>query len=250
MRERVNAFVTPDDIGRIPSKISSSFSGFTAEQWKNWSLIFSLYSLKDFLSYQHYQCWLLFVKACYKFCRRTIAVEDINVGDKLILDFCKKFQQLYGAKYCNINMHLHTHLASCILDFGPVYTFWLFSFERLNGILGAFHTNCHDVSIQLMRRFVQVNEYGINKWPTDYVTEFAPLIAGSRYFKGSLMPMTLDKASNVAQCTPFPPVYEEVFSTEDKLLLTTTLNSLDFFPTEATFEVLSLYEKCKAVPCR
>ena len=98
-----------------------------------------------------------------------------------------------------------------------------------------------------MRRFVQVNEYGINKWPTDYVTEFAPLIAGSRYCKGSLMPMTLDKASNVAQCTPFPPVYEEVFSTEDKLLLTTTLNSLDFFPTEATFEVLSLYEKCKAV---
>ena len=66
--------------------------------------------------------------------------------------------------------------------------------------------------------------------PTDYVTEFAALIAGSHYCKGSLMPMTLDKALNVAQCTPFPPVYE-VFSTEDKLLLTTTLNSLDFFPT-------------------
>ena len=38
-----------------------------------------------------------------------------------------------------------------------------------------------------------------------------------------------------------------MFSTEDKLLLTTTHNSLDFFPTEATFKVLSLYEKCKAV---
>ena len=34
IQAKVNAFVTPDDIGRIPSKISSSFSGFTAEQWK------------------------------------------------------------------------------------------------------------------------------------------------------------------------------------------------------------------------
>ena len=47
----------------------------------------------------------------------------------------------------------------------------------MNGILGAFHTNCHDVSLQLMRRFVQVAEYGNSKWPKDYVTEFAPLIA-------------------------------------------------------------------------
>ena len=34
IQAKVNAFVTPDDIGRIPFKISS-FSGFTAEQWKN-----------------------------------------------------------------------------------------------------------------------------------------------------------------------------------------------------------------------
>ena len=61
-------------------------------------------------------------------------------------------------------MHLHTLLASCILDFGPVYT-WLVTFEQLNDILGAFHTNCRDVSVQLMRRFVQVYEYGINKCP-------------------------------------------------------------------------------------
>lgn len=34
---------------------------------------------------------------------------------------------------------------------------------RMNGILVAFHTNCRDVSLQLMRRFVQVAEYGISK---------------------------------------------------------------------------------------
>ena len=123
IQAKVNVFVTPDDIGRIPSKIASSFAGFTAEQWRNWTLIFSLFAVKEYIPYQHYQCWQLFVKACYAFCRRSIRVEEVNEGDRLIMEFCNKFESLYGAKYCNINIHLHTHLSSCILDFGPVYSF-------------------------------------------------------------------------------------------------------------------------------
>ena len=122
VQAKVDAFVTQHDVGKIPTKISSSFSGFTAEQWKNWTLIFSLYSLKELLPYQHYQCWHLFVKACYMFCRHSIMLED-----RFIIDFCKKFEQLYGGQHCNINLHLHTHLASCILDFGQMYTFGHFA---------------------------------------------------------------------------------------------------------------------------
>ena len=33
------------------------------------------------------------------------------------------------------NMHLHTHLVDCILDFGLVCSFWLFSFEQYNDIM-------------------------------------------------------------------------------------------------------------------
>ncbi|OAD68817.1 hypothetical protein PHYBLDRAFT_66923 [Phycomyces blakesleeanus NRRL 1555(-)] len=32
-------------------------------------------------------------------------------------------------------MHLHFHLRETVLNFGPVYGYWLFSFERCNGIL-------------------------------------------------------------------------------------------------------------------
>ena len=53
------------------------------------------------------------------------------------------------------NMHLHGHLKECILDFGPVYTFWLFSFERLNGVLGFYHTNRHDISAANATVFIQ-----------------------------------------------------------------------------------------------
>ena len=112
IQERVDSFVTPNDVGRIPSKISSSFSGFTAEQWRNWTLIYSLFCLKDVLPIQHYQCWVLFVKACFILCRRSISLEELNEGDDLIII---KFEPLYGKQYCNINRHLHAHILSCIM---------------------------------------------------------------------------------------------------------------------------------------
>ena len=33
------------NIGRLPFKIAKSFSGFTAEQWKTWVTVFSLFAL-------------------------------------------------------------------------------------------------------------------------------------------------------------------------------------------------------------
>ena len=66
MQEKIDNFITPRGLGRIPSKIASNFSGFTAEQWKNWTL----YLLKDVLPREHYQCWQIFCKACFLLCRR------------------------------------------------------------------------------------------------------------------------------------------------------------------------------------
>ena len=42
VQEKAENVLTPRNIGRIPRKISSSFAGFTADQWKNWTIIFSV----------------------------------------------------------------------------------------------------------------------------------------------------------------------------------------------------------------
>ena len=42
-------FTVSADVGRIPHKISSGFASFTADQWKNWILIYSLVALKNVL---------------------------------------------------------------------------------------------------------------------------------------------------------------------------------------------------------
>ena len=41
-QERMDSFVVPSDTGHIPHKICSGFSSFTADQWKNWVVYFTL----------------------------------------------------------------------------------------------------------------------------------------------------------------------------------------------------------------
>ncbi|OAD68441.1 hypothetical protein PHYBLDRAFT_173437 [Phycomyces blakesleeanus NRRL 1555(-)] len=53
-------------------------------------------------------------------------------------------------------MHLHLHIQETILDFGPVYSYWLFAFERYNGLLKNISTNGKDgFEATFMRCFIE-----------------------------------------------------------------------------------------------
>ena len=51
-------------------------------------------------------------------------------------------------------MHLHLHLKECLLDYGPVQSFWCYPFERLNGVMGKYHTNNNIIELQIMEKFL------------------------------------------------------------------------------------------------
>ena len=57
IQQRVDLSTVPSDIGRIPHKVYSGFASFTAYQWKNWVIYFSLSSLYDILSGDNLECW-------------------------------------------------------------------------------------------------------------------------------------------------------------------------------------------------
>lgn len=52
-------------------------------------------------------------------------------------------------------MHLHLHLKDCLLDYGPVHSFWCYGFERYNGVLGRYHTNNQFIEVQIMQKFLR-----------------------------------------------------------------------------------------------
>lgn len=243
IQQKVDSFVTPHDVGRIPSRIASGFAGFTADQWRNWILLYSQCSVKEFLPPLDYYCWQLFVRACNLLCQRSITLE----ADTLLLDFCLNFEQLYGAESCTINIHLHGHLKKYVEDFGPAYAFWLFSFERMNGILGSYHTNCHDISLQLMRRFVASLDCGSCNWPEEFKSEFAPLIFHCPYNKGSLMSTTLEVSlqnSSASEVKPLPPIVECAWLPHQKAALMCLIRDL---VGHNNCMILTLFQKCKAL---
>ena len=56
-------------------------------------------------------------------------------------------------------MHMHLHLADSLQDFGPLHAFWLYSFERYNGLLGKQPTNNRSIELQPIKRFLRDNAY-------------------------------------------------------------------------------------------
>ena len=56
LQEKMNKIMSPQDIGRIPQKIASNFGGFTGNQWKNWTELFSLIVLGDMLTTEDLEC--------------------------------------------------------------------------------------------------------------------------------------------------------------------------------------------------
>ena len=176
VQEMVDKCESPSDLGRLPRKIEKSFGGFTAEQWKTWVLVFSLFSLFGQLQMEHYLCWVSFVEACAILCRPLIKINDVEKAHSALLKFCREFERLYKPGNVTPNMHLHTHLAECTLDYGPVYSFWLFSFERYNGVLGEFQTNNKSVEIQMMRKFLRDQCVYALAIPADYRNHFQELL--------------------------------------------------------------------------
>ena len=88
-----------------------------------------------------FSCWRSFVLACQAI-NITAPMSkriDITKADALFLflQFCNHFQQQYGTDAETLNMHWHCHLANCLKDYGPVY-----SFSLLRGLASNVNT-CH-----------------------------------------------------------------------------------------------------------
>ena len=154
IQERVDLMVPPSKIGRIPRKIGAGFASFTADEWKHWILIYSLYALHELIPDVYYKCWSTFVFACRLLCLPIVTRTQINEAHILLADFCSTFERLYGKEACTPNMHMSLHLKECMLDFGPFSAFWCFPFERYNGILEGFKKSWCGPEKQMFTKFL------------------------------------------------------------------------------------------------
>ena len=108
----VDKMIVPSDIGRIPTKISSGFSGFKADQFKVWITICSIPALYSILPNDHLECWRHYVLACRLLCKHSLNDIDVSLADSLLMQFCKRFERLFGKSCVTPNMHMHGYQRS------------------------------------------------------------------------------------------------------------------------------------------
>lgn len=149
----------------------------------------------------------LYVRACQILCSRTLSTRALEKADDLLIEFCTSFGALYGSEKTTPNMHLHLHMKDSILDYGPVYAFWLFSYERYNGILGSVPTNNRAVEAQLMKRFVCDQQLR----DTDFKDELQASMAIDILSRFSNVKGSVASQTSASECKGIGPAVEAAF---------------------------------------
>ena len=141
MGKRAKRMKIPADIGRIPDKIATreGFSGFTADQWKTFILIYAIPLMWDLLDEPDRKILGNFVRACSLLVCRIISYNALDEAHERLLKVATLIEENYGPEKITPNLHLCLHIAECCHDYGPLYSFWCYSFERMNGILGKIY---------------------------------------------------------------------------------------------------------------
>ncbi|GES80387.1 hypothetical protein GLOIN_2v1776801 [Rhizophagus clarus] len=76
-----------------------------------------------------------FVRACSLLVCQIVSTNELNKAHSRLIKIGRLIEKRYGKGLITPNIHLSLHLAECCYDYSPIYSFWCFSFERMNGIL-------------------------------------------------------------------------------------------------------------------
>src|SRR5213596_2991271 len=80
-----------------------------------------------------------FIRVCCVLVGRILTFDLIEEAAERLIKIIKLIEKHYGRDKIILYLHLSLHLQECSYNFSPLYTFWCFSFEHMNGILG----NCN-----------------------------------------------------------------------------------------------------------
>ena len=177
LQEKVDSIDPPPKVGRIPRKITSGFSTLTADEWKNWILVYSVYALHGVLPENHYKAWVIFVESCRLFTLPIINHSQIERAHNLLVNYCKMFESLYGPENCSPNMHMSCHIKDCMFDYGPISSFWCFAFERYNGTLERMKKSWNCPEKQMFTKFIELqNVYNLQKTIINEKEDFVSVV--------------------------------------------------------------------------
>lgn len=114
----------------------SERSHWTAREWENWVLYYSVPILLWFPKMWDYVInWSKFVQAFYILNKDSISIEELKLADELLKEFVCYTQFYYSKSAMTNNIHQLLHLTKSVVNWGRLWAHSGYVFENGNGLL-------------------------------------------------------------------------------------------------------------------
>ncbi|XP_059475693.1 uncharacterized protein LOC132196812 [Neocloeon triangulifer] len=118
-----------------PPRDFLSVDTWTAKDFKNWLLYFSLPFFKSIWSEKYYRHFRLLVIATYTLSKTKINLDEQAFCFEAITEFRSCYGDLYGSERESMEVHMLSHLCSSVYRFGPLFSHSALMFEDANKII-------------------------------------------------------------------------------------------------------------------
>ncbi len=140
------------EITQVPRSVADR-TFWKVSEWRSF-LLFALSILNGVLLKNFWIHLFLLVFAMHILLGEKVKRCDIEVAERALKKFTMQFEKLYGAANMKFNVHLLTHIATGVRNWGPLWATSTFSFESFNGtLLHYFHGTTH-VPEQIVKSFL------------------------------------------------------------------------------------------------
>jgi hypothetical protein len=143
----------PRSMGPVLGKIGHKMSRFTGHELKNMLNTFFLWLVDGSINEEEWQLVQHLHQASRIADDRFVTGNNIENMDAHLNAYCKLYAKIYGGDELKPNHHLCRHLAGFMRDYGPTCAFWLFAFERYNGIMTNYNTRASVVETSMFRQY-------------------------------------------------------------------------------------------------
>ncbi|KXJ09324.1 uncharacterized protein LOC110247141 [Exaiptasia diaphana] len=145
----------PYDVGRLPLHMTEkkTLSGLTAQQLKNYALIYGKCCLFKLIPTKAYDCFVLLSEAVKIITLPCITSQEIAELEDILEEHHEKYTALYGKWSVSINYHMVLHAPQMLRDLGPASGYCCFPFERYNGVLERMPNSGRTVEQQFLHSF-------------------------------------------------------------------------------------------------
>jgi len=135
-------------------RVLSSHSLWKASEWRLWLLFYFAPCLKGLLKDKYIIHLGYLSKATHILLQRSVTEEQVQEAHHLLMCYTFFHEKYFGARSMVYNIHLLSHIAQCVFNFGPLWGYSSFIYESKNRYLLQLCKNPNSIALEISRKFL------------------------------------------------------------------------------------------------